>query len=319
MSIRYIPEEVSAKLISHELAARAVSAALIAAVEPRSTSFPVVLGHGSDVLNRFSLKSAATGQLAGLKIGSYWRHNATAGLPCHNSCILLFDQKVGRIDTVIEASEANAYRTAAANALAVAHLARRDASRLAVFGAGNQAFYECAAVMRMRRITQICIVNRNPERANQLASKLRTSEVDVAVVDAREACLQADIIITATASRTALFSPEMVAPGTHISCMGTDAAGKQELPRELLLSAALYCDYLDQSLVIGEFQYIAAVVRSGARSATNLGDVLSGKHPGRTDDATVTVFDSSGLALQDLFTAAYLLEEAQRQGLVSTL
>lgn len=316
--MRYIPEEISARLVTPELATHAATQALMAVAQTGSTTFPVVVAHGSDAKNRFSIKSASTEQLAGLKVGSYWHANSARGLLCHSSCILLFDQTVGRIDTVIEATKANAYRTAAANALAVIHLARRDASRLAVFGAGNQAFYECTAVMNVRPIKEVLIVNRTAERADELANRLRPKGVAVVVVGAEEACTKADVIVTVTGSRKPLFDATAVRPGTHISCMGADAVGKQELPPALLASAQLYCDSLEQSLSIGELQHIAAAVRGGSNRPTNLGDVLSGRYPGRTDDQAITIFDSSGLALQDLYMGALLLQEAQRLGLVES-
>jgi ornithine cyclodeaminase len=317
MSIRYIPEEISARLITHELAIEAVAAALIAATDPQSTSFPVVLGHATDRLNRFSIKSATTRRAVGVKIGSYWHQNVSAGLPCHHSCILLFDEKVGRIDTVIEASAANGYRTAAASALAVRHLAREEASCLAIFGAGNQAYYECAAVMRVRSIQRIRIVNRDSRRALQLEQRLRglDSTIDVRITTQAEAIGEADIVVSATGSRSPLFAGDMVRPGTHISCMGADAVGKQEIPPSLLRRADLFCDYLEQSLLIGELQHVSQAVRDGELIPTNLGEVLAGRHPGRTDPSAITIFDSSGLALQDLFLAMYLLEEAERQSL----
>jgi ornithine cyclodeaminase len=101
--------------------------------------------------------------------------------------------------------------------------------------------------------------------------------------------------------------------------MGTDAVGKQELPPELLRRSALFCDELEQSLRIGEFQHIATDVRSGGiQPPQNLGDVLARRLAPRADAASITIFDSSGPALQDLFLADCLLQQAQQRGLVST-
>ncbi len=319
MSLIYIPEEISARLITHELAVEAVRAALIAAADGRAVSFPTVLGHGSDTANRFSIKSAATNSVAGLKVGSYWRQNLEARIPAHSSCILLFDQTVGRIDTVVEANGANAFRTAAADALAVDIFARKGAERLAVFGAGHQAWYECAAVMRMRPITEIYVVNRDQARAQAFASRFDPAAVSAIVATGPDACAAADIIVTATASTKALFESGWIRPGVHISCMGADARGKQELPRELLLKADLYCDLVSQSVEIGEFQHIRQELSDGRVQAQNLGDVLAGKTPGKHHPDRITIFDSSGLALQDLFLAARLVEEAERRGLIAEL
>ena len=143
--MKFISEEMSASLISHEMAYQAAREAFIA-VGRDAVIFPAVLAHGSAPTNRMSIKSASTSTFAGLKVGSFWPSNAEQGLPRHNSLILMFDQDVGRIEWVIEAGKVNAYRTAAGDAVAADVLAREDSSILSVFGAGNQAFYECVAL-----------------------------------------------------------------------------------------------------------------------------------------------------------------------------
>lgn len=115
--MKFISEEQSAALITHDIAYAAAREALIAAASEEATVFPAVLAHGSSPSDRFSIKSGATADLAGLKVGSYWPGNDRLGLPRHNSAILLIDQEVGRIEWVIEAGKVNAYRTAAADAV----------------------------------------------------------------------------------------------------------------------------------------------------------------------------------------------------------
>jgi ornithine cyclodeaminase len=322
MAIQFLSEAVSARLISSELAMQAVEAAYIAVIDPQCNSFTVLRAHAHDSLNRFSVKSAATESLTGLKIGTYWHRNSAEGRRCHGSSILLFNQDTGELAALIVASEVNGYRTAAGNALATAKLARENATCLAIFGAGHQALFECQAVARVRTISRVLIVNRNIERANQLAARLRETWPNRAQIDvtcSKDACEQADIIVTATGSNSPLFTAQSVRPGTHISCMGADAVGKQEIPPELLCRAELYCDYLPQSTTIGEFQHISESILNGSVRATNLGEVLLGRHSGRESETATTVFDSSGLALQDLFIGQSLLREAERHGLVATM
>lgn len=316
MSFYHLPEKLSASLISHELAMQAVRAAYIAAAQADSATFPVVLGHGAEASHRFSIKSACQGELVGLKLGTYWPKNDAAGLPRHSSSVILIDHDVGRIGAVVEATTANGYRTAAGNALAVGALARRDASRLAIFGAGHQAHFEIGAIIRVREIKELYIVNRDRDKADRLAEEFRAGGMSVRISSADDACANADIIVTVTGSRAPLLRAEAVLAGTHISCMGADGPGKRELPAELLHSARLFCDYLPQSQAIGELQHVAGAIREGSLSAINIGDVLAGNRPGRIDDTDITVFDSSGLALQDLFLAQYLLEEARRRGVL---
>ena len=153
--------------------ASAREALIAACAAPAAESFPVVLGHGSSTANRFTVKAAATAELAGLKVGSYWPGNRDRGLERHNSLILLFDQETGRIGTAIEAGIVNAYRTAAADAVAADALARPDAATLAIFVDGNRARYERIALARVRPLRRVLVVARSAERAGALAAALR--------------------------------------------------------------------------------------------------------------------------------------------------
>jgi len=309
--MKYINEALSSQLISHELAFNAVSAAFIAASE-QAKLFPVVIAEGQVENSIFSLKSANTESLVGWKAGSYWPGNTAKNIPCHASTIFLLDQETGHLDAVIEGSAVNAYRTAAADAVAVSVLAREDASCLAIFGTGHQAFYECIAVCRVRDINTVLIVGRNPEKAQAMVDKLAAVGINAQVKGAEEACSAADIIITATTAREALFSAQWVQPGTHISAMGVDTKGKQELPAELFANADLYCDFATQSVVIGEFQH--ADKDAVTTKLTMLGEVLSGRAPGRVNNTDITIFDSSGIAVQDLFIGQHLLNAALAAG-----
>lgn len=296
-----VSEQESAALVDEALALEAAHTAFLATGS--AASFPTVLGHGSEPSNRFSVKSAASAMAAGVKVGSYWPGNAERGVPRHNSLVLLFDQRVGRIGAVIEAGAANAYRTAAADALAVQALAREDARVLAIFGTGNQAYHECRAVVRVRPIEDVLVVGRTPGAARRLVARLADAGIGARAEAAAPAASLADIIVTATTSRGPLFEAGWVSDGTHVSCMGADARGKQELPPELLGRAQLFCDLVEQSRSIGELQHADADV-----AVVPLGAVLSGTSPGRVSPDEITVFDSSGIALQDLALGLAILE-----------
>ncbi|RYC37775.1 ornithine cyclodeaminase family protein [Pectobacterium zantedeschiae] len=304
----FISETESAALISHELAYDAVREALLAASEPEARSFPVVHGQGSDPGNTFSIKASATGELAGLKVGSFWPGNPANGLPRHNSLILLFDQQIGKMAAAIEAGKVNAFRTAAADAVAADLLARPDASVLAVFGTGHQARYECAALARIRPIRTVLIVGRDSEKSTEMAQELQAAGLDAQISDAESACRAADIIVTATPSRKPLFNAEWVKAGTHIVSMGSDAAGKQELPPELFAAGRLFCDLPSQSRTIGEFQHAPAHV-----ALTAIGDVISENAAGRNTRDDITIFDSSGLSIQDLYIGQRILAAWQTE------
>lgn len=300
--MKFMSEEESAALVSHEMAYEAAQEAFVAVVDD-AVIFPAVIAHGSSPTNRFSIKSASTSAFAGLKVGSFWPGNGERGLPRHNSLILLFDQSVGRIEWAIEAGKVNAYRTAAADAVAADVLARPDSSVLAIFGAGNQALYECLAIARIRPLQQILVVARDAAKGAAFVAALRQEGLDAACVDAQEACERADIVVTATPSRAPLFEADWIRPGTHVASMGSDAAGKQELPPALFDRAGLFCDLPSQAVVMGDLQHFG-----GDRSRiVAIGEVLRGQAEGRISPEQITVFDSSGIALQDLTIARRLV------------
>jgi ornithine cyclodeaminase len=313
--VRFMSEEQSAALITAELAYTAVRAAFIAAAGGQATVFPAVIAHGGDPQNTFTIKSGSSPQFAGVKIGSYWPGNVD--IPRHGTTVLLIDQRTGRVGAAVEAGLVNAYRTAAADAVAADALARPDATVLTVVGTGHQALHECLALSRIRPLEAVHVVARTPEHGERFCAELVERGVPARMSGAEEACRAADVIVTATTARAPLFEAGWVSPGTHVASMGSDQRGKQELPPDLLGAARLFCDLPDQSVAIGEFQHIAARVADGTVTLTAIGDVLAGHAAGRRSPEDVTVFDSSGIALQDLAVATALLaasDDAAREG-----
>jgi ornithine cyclodeaminase len=151
-------------------------------------------------------------------------------------------------------------------------------------------------------IKDVLIVARNLVKAEQFATKLKECGLDALVAtSAQKACMQADIVVTATPARAPLFEATWIRPGTHIACMGADSKGKQEIPPLLYPLARLFCDLPVQSRSIGKFQHVASSVEIIA-----IGDVLTGAQSGRKSNDEITIFDSSGIALQDLFVAEHL-------------
>lgn len=301
----HITEDQSAVRVTPDLAYQAVQQAFMAAVEPDAASFPVVLAHASDPQNRFAIKSAAGAELAGLKVGTYFPTNDARGLPRHASTILLIDQHSGKIGALIEGSALNCYRTAAADAVATDLLARKDAEVLALFGTGHQAAYEAQAIAHIRPLSQVLVVGRDASRTAMMVSKLCDMDLPAVSAAPEAAVRAADMIVTATTATAPLFDADWVRAGTHISSMGSDSLGKQELPPEVFAQAGLFCDLPDQSARIGEFQHCAP-----GTALVAIGDVLTGAAEGRQGEDDITVFDSSGISLQDLYVAQAILEAA---------
>ncbi|RUY26967.1 MULTISPECIES: ornithine cyclodeaminase family protein [unclassified Mesorhizobium] len=303
----YISEEESAALVTHELAFEAAREALVAAASRQSWVFPAVIGRTKEASNTFSIKSGSSNDLTGVKIGSFWSGNPARGLPRHNSTIVLLDHNTGRLRAVIEAGKVNAYRTAAADAVAADLLARKQAKVLAIFGAGNQAGFEVKALARIRAIESVLVVAPPSLRRDAFVDQIGEWGLQARAALPEEAVRAADIVVTATPSREPLFDAAWVGPGTHIVSMGSDAPGKRELPSELFPNAHLFCDLLSQSVQIGEFQHVRDEIDAGVLTVTPIGDVIAKRVSGRLSDTEITVFDSSGISLQDLYMADVLI------------
>lgn len=301
----FVSESESAALVDDDLALAAAREAFLATAH--GSTFPVVIGSSSTPGTRFTLKSGSAGDLVGVKIGSFWPDNTD--LPRHSSTIVLLDPGTGRLRAVVEAAAANAYRTSAADALAVQTLARTDSRTLTVIGTGHQALHEARAVSRVRPIDRVLVVGRRADAARRFAADVTAATgLPAEAVDTRTGVAEADVLVTATTAREPLFDASWVRPGTHISAMGVDGPGKQELPAGIYDRARLFCDLPEQSTTIGEFQHAPSA------APVALGAVLAGTAPGRTSPEDVTVFDSSGFALQDLTLAAALLRRRSAPG-----
>ncbi|MBT5073886.1 MAG: ornithine cyclodeaminase family protein [Kordiimonadaceae bacterium] len=310
-----LSEENIKKIANQKIAFDAVEQAFIAAYQQKGNIFPVVHGRGCDEGNTFSVKSGNLTDLriSGLKTGSYWAGNHLKGIPNHGTTTILLDEGTGFARAVLNAGYLNGLRTAAANAVASNSLARNDASTLGVLGAGHQAIFEIKAICAIRHIKKVLIHSRNEKTVSKAMMELASSGIFAEYADSETVCRQADILVTVTGAREALFDAAWIKPGTHISAMGADQPGKRELPVELVLKSSLFADYPPQSRVNGEFE--AAYGENPDLDITAIGAVLVGEHDGRTDDDQITIFDSSGIALQDLCVATAVLDIAIEQGL----
>lgn len=296
----------------------AVEKAFVALAEGQSTVFDVVSGKGGGEDHFFAIKSARDSSLPalGLKVGSYAPANAARGLPAHSSLTVLVDDLTGRAYAVVEANYLNGMRTAAADALAVRELARPDARTLGIIGTGDQAIWEAVAVAHVRPIERILAVGASARRREAFAAALAERlGVTPEFVAAETAARHADVLVTVTPARAPLIEPEWVRPGTHISAMGADDRGKQELPVALLREADLWVDHPAQAVRIGETQHLAAagLTSAGELEGRSLGHLLRPGFEYVRDPAAVTVFDSSGVAVQDL-AAAHAALESVRDG-----
>lgn len=257
-------------------------------------------------------------QICGHKWICCFPDNPRQGLLSVMGKIVLNDVDTGEELAVLDGAYITGYRTGAAGGLGVRYLARPEASRLGLVGAGEQARTQIAAIVRVRPITEITIYSRTPERARSLEDEIRRAyNLTVrATTSLEEAVRGQDIVVTVTPSTIPLVRREWVAPGTHINAFGADAAGKQELDPAILTAAKVVVDDVVQALEVGELN--VPVSRGQFRHEqiyATLGEVVVGKKAGRTSPEEITVFDATGLSVQDLTLAYAIYRRAEERGL----
>lgn len=318
MKIAVISETDARRLVTLSDAIGVIQDALEMLSRGDGVLFPSVRGHGSQPGTRFGVKAGyrATDRLPGLKVGSYWPGNVARGLEAHGSTTLLLDDDTGFPKALVAATYLNALRTAASDAVAVRQLSRPESRVLTIVGSGNQAYWDALAVAQVRALSQVWVCGRNAAAAETLATRLAAAGLPARATEIGTGVTAADIICTVTASKAPLFPAALVRPGTHISAMGADGPGKQELDPALFERADLWADAPDQSVVIGEFQHASPERKASIKP---LGLRIAGELPGRQRPDDITLYDSSGVALQDLAIAAFALERASATGAGLTL
>ena len=311
-----VPEARIAALVSPEDAFAAVEAVFAAMARGEARNFPVVreaLGH-AEALYGFKSGFDRAGHVLGVKAGGYWPGNMARGLTNHQSSVFLFDPDTGRATAMIGGNLLTALRTAAASAVSIAHLARKDAKVLGMLGAGHQSAFQLRAAARVHRFERVVGWNFHPDMLPRLAAIAAEIGLPFEAVSLEQLGAQADVIITITSSFAPSLKAAHVRPGTHLACMGTDTVGKQEVEAALLARATVFCDEVAQSVTLGEAQHAVAAGLIAATQITPLGEVVIGAHPGRTSDAEITLFDGTGVGLQDLAVAGVALRRAVEQG-----
>jgi ornithine cyclodeaminase/alanine dehydrogenase-like protein (mu-crystallin family) len=251
--------------------------------------------------------------LFSLKAVCIFPGNPARGLDAHQGTVTLFDGTTGEPTAILDASAITAIRTAAVSALATRLLAAGDASELAVLGAGTQAAAHLEALRAERDFERVRIYAPTREHAERLA---RRAGADVAE-SPEEAVRGAQVIVTATNSREPVLRREWLAAGTHVNAVGASAPTSRELDTATVAACSLFADSRESVLnEAGEFQL---AVREGAVEGpghirAELGEVVTGIHPGRTDAEELTLFRSLGLAIEDMVAAERAVENARRRG-----
>ena len=315
-----VPESAISGLVDEQSAFDAIEATFAAMSRQDAYNFPVVreaLGAG----RQYGFKSGLdrVGHLLGVKAGGYFPGNAERGIPNHQSTVYLFDPDSGKPTAMVGGNLLTALRTAAASSISIAHLARKDTKVLGMVGAGHQSAFQMRAAVRQRAFERVIGWNLHPEMLSRLAETAAELGLPFDAVSLEELGAQADVIVTITSSFDAILHDAHIRPGTHLACMGTDTKGKQEVDAAILARATVFTDEVAQSISIGEAQHavVAGLLEEGA--IVEIGAVINGTHPGRGSAEEITVFDGTGVGLQDLAVASKAVELAVERGLAQEI
>jgi alanine dehydrogenase len=246
--------------------------------------------------------------IAGVKIVNVHPGNPAKGFPTVMALTIILDIESGQPTAVINATRLTDMRTGAAGAVAAKYLSARKEIILGVIGTGRQAQAQVTAISRELKIRQVKIWSRNPEHIRKFAD--RFMEFPCRASSLENAC-DCDVLVTTTPSRIPLIRSEWIHEGTHINAIGADAPGKEELDPALILRAQVFVDDPAQAIHAGE---INVPVSQGIYRATDiagtLGEVVIGKKK-RAGPDTITIFDSTGLAIQDLAIAKIAMQHGK--------
>lgn len=238
-------------------------------------------------------------------------------LPLIQGILTLFDGENGRPLALMDSMELTIIRTGAATGIAAKLLAREDAKVVTVCGCGNQGRISLLALAKVRPITRVHAFDIDRDRAARFAAELSNETgIEVEPVEDFATVLpESDICVTATPSKRSYLPRELVSPGSFVAAVGADNEEKQEVEPELTASAKLVVDSLEQCASIGELHHaIDKGLLTRAEVHAELGEVITGRKPGRTSEDEIIVFDSTGIALSDVAAAAVVYENATKLG-----
>ncbi len=260
----------------------------------------------------FRAMPAALPGAAGVKWVNVHPANSSRGLPTVMAVLIYNDPETGYPLAIMDATDITAFRTGATAAIASKHLARTDSSTIGVIGAGRQAYTQIMAHAELFDLQLVKIYDVVPAAAERLAKSLPQFKTRICKIEDAAA---SDIVCTVTPARAPVLKKEHVRPGTHINAIGADAEGKEELEPSVLKGALVVVDDLRQASKSGEINVpIAKGLYSPSEVYSTLGEIIAGHKPGRTDPNSITIFDSTGVAIEDIAIAKLIYEQAKNDG-----
>ncbi len=309
-----------AQILDHAVAAEAVRAAYLTFTSRRAELLPIqyldVVEHNGEIDFKSSYDKDEDVVCTKIAVG-FWDNPKLFGLSTGLATVILLDARNGAPLSIMDGTLITGFRTAAAGALAASALAREDSADVAVIGTGNQARMQLEAHARYFKLRQVRVwgIEGVDEFIAAMSKKLPGVRF-LAAESTRGAVAQADIIITATPSQKPLVMAEWVRPGTHITAIGCDAPHKQELDPNLFAKALVINDSIEECVKRGETHHaveLGIIRREDIHG--EIGEILSGKKPGRTSPEQITVFDTVGLSIYDVKTAMAIYRAAKERGL----
>ena len=255
-----------------------------------------------------------------IKVATGWYDNPLIGLPSSSGLMMVFSARTGFPEALLFD---NAYltdlRTAAAGAIAAKYLARKKLSTVGVVGAGAQGRFQAMALAKVREYKKIIAYDLDADRLARYVKEMPDilGVPCVAAQSVRELVTASDLVVTATPSTEPFVRAEWLHPGLHITAMGADATYKQELESAALAKAdLLVCDLKIQCFERGELHHgLEDGTITERDEVVELGELTSGRHPGRTDDQQVTICDLTGVGVQDAAIATLAYEKAVQGGM----
>jgi alanine dehydrogenase len=253
----------------------------------------------------------------GLKAnGAFFQNVARFGMPNIQGLVLLYDGENGYPLAILDSREITMKRTGAATAVAARYLAKKNSNTVTICGSGLQARVQLLALASTFRLERAYIFSRNAAKAEKLVEEL-SRELGVTVKltsDLASALKVSQICVTCTTAREFFVKKGDVPPGLFISAVGADSPGKQEIDPKLLRENKVIADILEQCVKVGDLQHAVAQGMHPEDVYAELGDIVTGRKPGRTSDEEIIIFDSTGTALQDIAAAVAVYKRALSLG-----
>lgn len=265
----------------------------------------------------FHIKAGILNGSFAAKVNGNFFDNEKRGLPRIQGVVVLCDAESGTVFSVMDSVAITQLRTAAATAVAAKRLARGDSRTATICGCGVQGRAQLRALSRVLPLEAVHCFDEEEDRARRFAKEL-APELGLPVTadsDLRAAVSTSDVVVTCTPSKKPFLFPGFLRPGTFVAAVGADSEDKQEIDAELLASSTIVTDVTEQCAAIGDLHHAIASGRATRENVhAELGEVVAGKKPARLTPDEIVIFDSTGMALQDVAAAAAVYERALAVG-----